>query len=465
MTNAYKRYWPVLIFILVMITGLTVYRFKDQDEEFRMSSVSPEQFSSYQHVTGVIDIHYWENTVGIPVYFVKEDSLPFVDLQVIFDAGFARDVDEMPIAHYTNFMLNQGTEKFNADQLAERLESIGAQYGASVSRDTASVRLRSLSEPKTLSTAATTLSDILAHPVFDKKILNREKNNGLTALKHEQQTPGMIAERAFYETLYDKNPYGRMVLGTDTGIKGIKPAFLKKFHETYYVQKNAKICMVGDITLAQANALSEKIVQSLEPGQAPSPLTDVKRVAKPKFKKIAFKGQQAHIMAGMPLITRDDPDYFPLVVGMHVLGSNSQSNRIFDTIRGKHGLAYSAYGTVQPLQVAGPMILSCQTRADQANKAKDLLKSLLVDFIQEGPTSDELTSAKQNLIGGYPLRFDSNRSILIQLSVMARYDYPLDYFNIYRENVDKVSTEAIQEAFKRRVDPNQLSMIMVGGAK
>ena len=44
-------------------------------------------------------------------------------------------------------------------------------------------------------------------------------------------------------------------------------------------------------------------------------------------------------------------------------------------------------------------------------QALNLVKVTVKDFIDNGPTDSELEAAKSNLIGGFPLRLESNKKI------------------------------------------------------
>jgi zinc protease len=111
----------------------------------------------------------------------------------------------------------------------------------------------------------------------------------------------------------------------------------------------------------------------------------------------------------------------------------------------------------------GPFILSCQTRNDKALDAENMLHALLKEFIEKGPTDEELDAAKRNLLGGYALNFSSNADIAGQVSMLAFYNLDLDYFNQYKAAVEKLSAREIRKAFQRRISPDKVVVVKVGG--
>ena len=131
-------------------------------------------------------------------------------------------------------------------------------------------------------------------------------------------------------------------------------------------------------------------------------------------------------------------------------------------MRSKRGLAYSAYSYFSPMQERGPFVIGLQTRKDQAGEALAVVRATLKDFLANGPTADELKKAKQNLVGGFPLRIDSNRKILDYLGVIGFYRLPLTYLDDFVPNVEKVTLADIRNAFARRVDPERMVTVIVG---
>ncbi|MEO8410323.1 MAG: insulinase family protein, partial [Propionivibrio sp.] len=162
-------------------------------------------------------------------------------------------------------------------------------------------------------------------------------------------------------------------------------------------------------------------------------------------------------------LIRGDPDYFPLIVGNYTLGGGGFVSRLMHEVREKRGLAYSTYSYFMPLAQPGPFQIGLQTRKSQARDALTVVREVLTTFLAEGPSEAELQAAKQNLVGSFPLRLDSNRKILDNVAVIGFYGLPLDYLDHYAENVEKVSTADVKAAFARHVKLENLVTVVVGG--
>jgi zinc protease len=409
-------------------------------------------------------IDHWQTPQGSRVYYVHTEGLPMVDIQVAFDAGSARDGSQFGLSALTSALLDTGAGKWNADEIAQRFESVGAQFGSSVSNDMASVSLRTLTDKPLFDKALETVQVILASPSFNEADFQREKNRTLAGLKQQEESPAELARIAFYKSLYGDHPYGHPTPGTIATVSGFKSTDLRSFYQKYYVAANAMVVIVGDLSKQQAEFTAEKLVSGLAKGQKPEPLPEVAMPAKAGQQHIEFPSSQTHVLVGMPGTYRKDPDYFDLYVGNHILGGSPLVAKLFEEVREKRGLAYSASSSFAPLFRKGPFAISLQTRNDQTGQAVEVLNQTLADFIAQGPTEAELAGAKKNITGGFAMRFDTNKELASYVSMIGFYDMPLDYLDTFQQNVEKVTVASIKDAFKRRVDPQLMQTITVGGS-
>ncbi|HYE36198.1 pitrilysin family protein [Methylocaldum sp.] len=414
-------------------------------------------------VYAVPEIQHWVSPQGGRIYFVPTEGLPLLDVRVVFDAGSARDAEKFGLAALTSGMLDTGAGDWDADAIAQRLESVGASLGTGVSRDTAWLSLRSLTHPEKLGVALETGREILARPRFEQKDFDREKNRTLLAIKQRGEQPDDLAEIAFFQALYGNHPYAHPQEGFTETVEPLTREDLVDFHKRYYVAKNAIVVIVGEVKRADAESIAEKLLSGLEQGavspalSAPEPIHSVETVKRP------FPSEQTHVRAGLIGMTATDPDYFPLYVGNHILGGSGLVSRISEEVREKRGLSYNAYSYFMPLREAGPFQVGLQTRNDQAEEALRVALKTVKDFAANGPTDKELEAAKKNIIGGFVLRLDSNQKLTEQVAIVAFYNRPLDYLARFTEKVEAVTREDIKRAFRSRVDPDKLRTVLVGG--
>ncbi len=409
-------------------------------------------------------IEHWQTAQGSRVYYVHTEGLPMVDIQVAFDAGSARDGYQFGLSALTSGLLDTGAGQWNADQIAQRFESVGAQFGSSISIDMASVSLRTLTDKPLFDKALETMQVILTNPSFNEADFQREKSRTLAGLKQQEESPAELASIAYYKALYGEHPYGHPASGEIVTVSGFEAADLRSFYRKYYVAANAMVVIVGDLSRQQAEHTAETLVSGLPVGQKPEPLPEVVMPVKAGKQHIDFPSTQTHVLVGMPGTYRKDPDYFTLYVGNHILGGGGLVSKLFEEVREKRGLAYSASSSFAPMFRKGPFTVSLQTRNDQTGKALEVLNKTLADFIAQGPTEAELIAAKKNITGGFAMRFDTNKKLASYVSMIGFYEMPLDYLDTFQQNVEKVTTASIKDAFKRRVVPQLMQTITLGGS-
>ena len=427
---------------------------------------------AFYHIVGLLftltvqagpQIEHWVTDNGGRVFFVSAPDLPMLDVKVVFNAGSAQDRALPGTALLTNAMLSEGASGKSSDDIAAAFEDVGANFGNSAKRDMAVLSLRTLTQDHALKTSLQTMKTVLSKPDFPQAAFERLQKQVLLVLQAEKQSPSAMASRAFYSSIYGNHPYGSMPAGNNDVVPNLNVKILKKFYHQFYVANNATVVLVGAIDKAQAKIIAEQLLSALPAGESASPINPVMELVAEKVVVIEHPSQQTHIMMGQPGISRDDPDYFALYVGNHIIGGSGLVSRLSNEIREKRGLSYSTYSYFRPMLQSGPYQFGLQTRNDQAQEALEVMRSTLNLFITEGPSDAELTAAKQNITGGFALRVDSNSKIANYLAMIGFYGLPLDYLETFKGNVSMVTVEQIKDAYLRRVHPDKMVTVMVGG--
>lgn len=418
-------------------------------------------FAYVAPVNATPHIQHWQAPSGAQVYFVEDHDLPMLDVAVNLTAGSGFDeVGKPGVAMITHGMLNLGAEGLSEDDIARKLADIGAQMGGNFDADRASVSLRTLSSAIERDAALDILSGVLQRPVFSDAILTREKARMIAGLKEAETKPESIAGKAFGKAVFGEHPYGWSVEVSD--VEKIQRADLETFYRTHYSAKHAVVALMGDLTRAQAEGIAQQLTEKLPQGGADLRIAPVMVNIQASEKRIPHPATQSHILMGAPGIARNDPDYFPLYVGNYILGGGGFVSRLMNEIREQRGMAYSVYSYFMPMQQPGAFQIGLQTKKDQADEALRLTRATLTKFVEQGVTEKELKAAKDNIVGGFPLRIDSNKKILDYLSVIGFYHLPLTYLDDFTGKVEAVTAAQIHEAFKRRIHPEAMATVIVG---
>ncbi|EIJ43273.1 putative Zn-dependent peptidase [Beggiatoa alba B18LD] len=411
------------------------------------------------------DIQHWTTSNGARVYFVPAPELPIIDMVVVFNAGSVHDGEKDGLALLTNGLLNEGAGGLSANEIAERFDNVGANFGNDLDAEMSQLSLRSLTESSQLEPALALFANVLANPDFPAQAVERVRQQILLGIESEEQSPSEIAARAFQKATFANHPYANPLKGTMESVKALTIEDIKAFYQRYYVASNAVIALVGAIDRAQAEQLAESVVKQLPKGEAAPALPPVTDLTEAKTLHIPYPSSQTHVLVGQPSHSRHDPDYFALYVGNHILGGNGLVSRVSQEVREKRGLAYSAYSYFLPLEERGAFIAGLQTRNDKADEALTVLRTTLKTFIQEGVSPEELEAAKKNITGGFPLRIGSNAKIVNYLATIGFYQLPLDHLQKFNARVEAVTVEGIRKAFQSHLQADKQVIITVGGGK
>ena len=412
-------------------------------------------------VNAAVKIQQWQTSSGSEVYFVENHDLPIIDLSVNFPAGSSRDTKATSgVAGVTKYLMTLGADGLNEEEITNQFADIGAILGGELDVDRAAFKLRTLTSEQTKALAI--FNKILHKPDFPQAILEREKTRIIAGLQEAATMPESISNKAFMQALYGAHPYSLDESGEVSTITSMKRDDLVAFYKQYYTAKSAVIALMGDMTQAQAKVIAEAVTVNLPQGAAIPKIAEVTLPKASNTQAIAHPASQAHILLGYPGIKRGDVDYFPLYVGNYILGGGGFVSRLTEEVREKRGLVYSVYSYFMPMGELGPFQIGLQTKKDQADDAMKVVNETLAKFMKNGVSDKELKAAKSNIIGGFPMRIDSNSKILDYLSIIGFYKLPANYLDDFNKQVAKVTTAQIKEAFNRRVKPDNFVSITVG---
>jgi zinc protease len=418
-----------------------------------------------------IPIQHWTQPSGVQVFLAQSPAIPMVDVLLDFDAGARRDpAGKAGLAHLTAGSTAYGVRAtasepaLDENGLSEAWADLGASFGGQVSADRMSYAFRSLTYPDLLDRAGALAGRQLGEPSFPEALWLRDRPKLLASLKEAETRPATLANRAFAQAVYGPHPYGGEP--TAASLADISVEDMRTWQQQWVRPCNARVSVVGALDRAQADTLVKQLFARIPAGRCAeqAPVPEVQALDHRQDLRIAFVSAQAHVLVGQPGFKRDDPDFFALIVGNHILGGSGFTARLTEEVRVKRGLSYSVYSHFSPGRHAGAFMVGLQTRPDQAQEALELVRTVLERFVSDGPTPAELQAAKDNLIGGFPLLIDSNRKLVGNLANIAWNGLPLDYLDTWTQRVQKLTAADIQAAFQRKLQPNRMVSVVLGGS-
>ena len=404
---------------------------------------------------------------GMEVLVVEHHELPIVTMNLVLNSGSASDpADRAGLAAMTATLLDRGTGKRTALDLANDLQSIGATFNASAGWDGTNVSMTTLK--RHLDKALDIFSDALLHPAFADAEVARLKNQRLGQLAQARDNATQIAGVVYPAILYGaSHPYGHPASGNEASVRALAADDVKRFYTSYYVPNNATLIVVGDVKPDEVAARLETAFSSWKAGQLPA-----MQMAAPPVRDRAQiylvdrpGAAQSVLNIGAVGVPRSTPDYFALQVLNTILGGQFVS-RVNLNLREDKGYTYGARTSFDFRRAAGPFTASAgvQTAVTKQSVA-EFLKELRGIRGDIPITNEELAAAKQALILAYPRGFETPAQIAGRLADVVQFGLPDSYFNNYISNISKVTAADVNRVARATIDPSNLAILVVGDRK
>ena len=411
-------------------------------------------------------IHKQTLSNGLPVWIVETHEVPVAQVNLVVYSGTANDPPgKFGVASLTAAMLEEGAGDRSALQLADAIDYLGADLGATSGIDSSAVRLHV--PVARLAEALPIMADVALRPTFPRDELDRERQQRLTALLQGRDDPPTISSVAFSRILYGKaHRYGTPQSGTAENIKTFTPDDLRAFYASAFRPDNATLLAVGDLTAGTVMPLLEKTFGTWK-ATAPKATEKLPAVDQAPTRQIYVIDKpgaaQSQIRIGWIGVPRSTPDYFPIIVMNTILGG-SFTSRLNNNLREVHGYAYGAGSSFDMRAGAGPFFATAGVQTDKTAEAlKEFFNEL--EAILKPVPPDELARAKNYVALRFPSAFEATGDISRRLEDMLVYHLPDDYFSKYVQNIQAVTAADVQRVAQNYIQPGKFSVVVVGDQK
>jgi zinc protease len=399
---------------------------------------------------------------GLRILLMEAHNVPMVSMQLIMPAGSRFDpAGKGGTASLLAAMLTDHTEKHAHEAWATILDAEAIQLGASSGRDGLSLSMMVLKE--VLPAGIDAFSEALLTPGWSSERFALIKENSLSAARKSLEEPGVRASEATSRLLFPGHPYGHRPDGNPASLKKILLADLKKLYTNQIRPEGAVLAVSGDITMPELLKLLQPLLADWK-GAPEQQLFEISRADDVHgiTKQIEMQTSQTLSQLSRLGPARRDAGFFPAFVLNHILGGGGFSSRLMQEVREKRGLVYGVYSYFIPLATSGPFIITLQTRADQTEEAENVVRSVLQELFNGEIARKELKDAKANLTGSFAQRMDSNRERVGLMSMIGFYGMPLDYLQVWTQQVESVTLTDIKIAANTYLDPKQWNLLRVG---
>lgn len=438
------------IFKLSLITLLILAGFSN------LISAAEIKLPTYQKFT-------LENDLNLLV--MENKKLPLVNFRLVVRAGSVYDpVGKEGLANLTATLIRKGTKTKSFEQISEEIEFVGGTLFSGAALDYAFIAGEFLS--KDIDLALNLLSDILLNPTFSQEEFEREKELTLASLQEEKDDPSTIATEAFYQFLFEKNPYAHPVDGTEASVKNITREDVVNFYKKYFVPQYSILTWVGDFSTPTVKQKVEKSSGGWQ--KSNTNLAKIPVPAKFKGRKLLIVEKpdvtQTQIRIGNISVPRNNPDYFPLVVANAILGGGF-SSRLVNEIRVNQGLTYGVSSRFSMFKETGAFVISTFTKNKTTRKTIDVALAEVKKFREKGVAQEELQGAKNYLKGLFPLRLETPEALASQISDIEFYNLDPKFVDTYMQKIEAVTLDDIKRVANKYFDYQDVVFVVVTNPK
>jgi zinc protease len=400
---------------------------------------------------------------GMQVIIVMHHEQPEVSMRLLVRAGGAYDPPgKSGVAQLAASLLNQGTTTLGAAEIADTIDYIGGVMVTAANCDLTQASVLVMKDSFDIGMGL--LADVVRRPVFAPEEINRQRGQRLAGLKVSLEDPDFIAGAVLNRLIYGFHPYGFPDSGMPDTIARITRDDLREFHRKYFVPNNCILAIVGDTEVGEALAAAQKFFgdwqrQAVQPpalSEPPKPTRRIVVIDKPD-------AVQTAVRIGQLGVSRKTPDYMDLDQAIRILGGEG-SNRLYRVLRSERSLTYSASADMNAMLFGGDFIAETDTRSEAT---ADVVRLIVDEFtrLQRERTGDaELAGAQAYMTGSFPLTIETPGAIARQVVNVVFYDLSLDELRTYRQRANAVTPDDVLRVARTYLQPDRLSIVMVGNA-
>ncbi|MCT7550263.1 M16 family metallopeptidase [Aliarcobacter butzleri] len=398
--------------------------------------------------------------IEVPIIFEEQKDLPILNLQLVFqNSGYIQDKDKSGLVNLSSSILNEGTKELGSSNFAQILDENAITIHSSNGFETFVIEVSSLKEQS--KKAVSLLNDLLKSPNFTQSSLDKIKTIQTGYLKRKENDFDFIAQNQLKALLFKDTALENPSSGTIESISKIELKDIENFLSKTMSLNNLIIVAGGNFTQKEIETLIKPILENLKSGE------------KSEVKKIDFKSQksektlqrdteQAYIYFGSSFnIDSKDEENYKAKVASFILGGSGFGSRLMEEIRVKRGLAYSAYGNISINKTHTYFSGYLQTKNETAKEAQELVSKLVDEFVENGVTQEELTAAKNFLLGSEPLRNETLAQRLNKSFTLYYRGLDQDYSKKELEKIQNLKLEDLNNYIKSHKEINNLTFSIV----
>ena len=396
---------------------------------------------------------------GIPLTVINAGEQEVVRMDVLFSGGRWQQSQKLQ-ALFTNRMLREGTTKYTAATIAEKLDYYGSWLELSSSSEYAYITVYSLN--KYLAKTLEVVESMIKEPLFPQKELQTILDTNIQQYFVNTSKVDFLAHRSLLKSLYgEQHPCGKIVMEED--YHTITPEVLREFYERHYHSGNCSIFLSGKVTDDIISRVTDIFGIPFGQYQLQMPKSSFPFAAIPEKRIFTERedAMQSAVKMGCTTITREHPDYPKLRVLMTLFGGYFGS-RLMSNIREDKGYTYGISAGVVFYPDSGLLIVSTETDNEYV---EPLIQEVYheIDRLHLDPVSaEELRIVRNYMLGEMCRSYESPFSLSDAWIFIATSGLKDDYFARSLQAVNEITPAEIQDLAQRYLCKETLKEVIAG---
>ncbi|MCL6472512.1 MAG: insulinase family protein [Firmicutes bacterium] len=395
---------------------------------------------------------------GITVVTEKMPQVRSVAIGIWLGVGSRDERDPINgMSHFIEHLLFKGTKTRSAKDISEAFDTLGGELNAFTAKEYTCYYTRLLDEhvPK----GVEILADMIQNPRFEASDIDFERKVVLEEINLHEDSPDERIHDLFAQSLWADHPLGKPILGHVETMKNISREDILEYYDNEYVSRNIVVAAAGNI---DHNKMVDLIEQHFtkKGGEKPQRKEFIPHVEK-KIDVFTKQTEQAHIVFGTEAISASDDRRFALSILDNILGGG-MSSRLFQEIREKRGLAYSAYSYHSLYTETGFLAAYAGTAPNNAEQVIRVMQEQFNNISEGGLTDQEMYRAKEHLKGQLVLGLESTGRRMTRLGKLEITKGEILSLDDLVERINSVTRDAVTELAKEIFKPEKMVLTVIG---
>lgn len=409
--------------------------------------------------------HLHQLSNGMRVLCAPLRRLPAATVLFAAEAGAEKEsADDAGVASLTAQSLSEGTATLEANALVSAFESLGGEVGSGADWTHAESGITVL-VPQ-LDATVGLLAEMVRDPRLPADGVLRLREERRNELLQQETEPRGLADDAFGVACLGRGARDGLPLGGDAaGVDRCTPESVRGFHRTHYTPAGGLLIVTGDVQPGEVFALAERNFSTWNVGRAPTEVGHA-GFASPEARVTVVDrpgAPQTELRIGHASVARNHPDFFALAIANAILGGLFNS-RINMNLRETHAYTYGAFSSFDWRRRTSLWSVSTAVKSEVTVEASREVMNEIRRIRSEPVQADELSLARDYVVGVFPLRFETTAAIAGAIAAREGLGLEATYYDTYRDRMAAVTTADVQRVALTHWRPDLMQIVAVGDA-